>query len=97
MKNILSIKPCLVNENVLVSHGEYGQLILYLVLKCLSNNSLFWHTDNVTASKIVESGNSKPELQINAVKKRFSSLYIKDINLKIPSISPESNVEIDIV
>ena len=31
--------------------------------KFLNNNSLFWHTDNFVASKIVESGSSKLELQ----------------------------------
>ena len=28
--------------------------------ECLSNNSLFFHTDNFATSKIVESGSSKP-------------------------------------
>ena len=105
MKNVLPIKPCLAQKNVGVSHGECEQQILYHVLmsKCLSNNSLFWHTDKFTASKIVESGRSKPKQQIKAVKKKkekkkkksFSCLYMKNINHKITHISPESNVEID--
>ena len=99
MKNVLPIKPCLAQKNVGVLHGECRQQILYLVLmsKCLSNNSLFWHTDKFTASKIVESGRSKPKLQIKAVKKRksFSCLHMKNINQKITRISPESTVEID--
>ena len=38
--------------------------------ECLSNNSLLWHTDdNFPASKIIESGSSRPKLQIKAVKK----------------------------
>ena len=66
----------------------------------LSNNSLFWQTvhilANVTASKIVESGSGKPEMHTKVLKKRenFSCLHMKNINLKIPRISPESNVEI---
>ena len=63
--------------------------------ECLSNNSLFWHTDNFAASKIVESGSSKPKLQIKVVKKSFSCQQMKNINLKTPRISPESNGEID--
>ena len=39
------------------------------ISKCLSNNSLFWVTDKFTVSKIVESGRSKPKLQIKAAKK----------------------------
>ena len=85
MKNVLPIKPCLAQKNVGVLHGECGQQILYHVLmsKCLNNNSLFWHTDKFTASKIVESGRSKPKLQIKAVKKKeqeeklFMSVYEK--------------------
>ena len=97
MKNVLPIKPCLAQKNLGVSHGEFRQQILYLVLisKCLSNNLLFWHTDKFTASKIVESGRSKLKLQTKAVEKSFSCLYMKNINHKIPRISPESNVEID--
>ena len=97
VKNVLPIKPCLAQKNVGVSHGECWQQILYLVLisKWLSNNSLFWHTDKFTVSKIVESGRSKPKLQIKVVKKNFSCLYMKNINHKIPRISPESNMEID--
>ena len=34
--------------------------------QCLSNNSPFWYSDNFAASKIVESGSSKPELQTKA-------------------------------
>ena len=87
MKNVLPIKPCLAQKNLGVSHGEFRQRILYLVLisKCLSNNLLFCHTDKVIASKIVESGRSKPKLQIKAVKKKkkkerkklFMSVYEK--------------------
>ena len=42
----------------------------------------FGDIDNFTASKIVESGRSKPKLQIKAVKKSFSCLYMKNINQK---------------
>ena len=42
----------------------------------LSNNSLFWHTDNFAASKIVESGSSKSKLQTKAVKKRKKKLFM---------------------
>ena len=42
----------------------------------------FGDTDKFTASKIVESGRSKPKLQIKAVKKSFSCLYMKNINQK---------------
>ena len=71
MKNILPIKPCLAQKNEGVSRGDCWQQILYLVVisRCLSNNSLFWPTDNFTARKILESGSSKPELQMKAVKK----------------------------
>ena len=90
MKNVLPIKPCLAQKNVGVLHGECRHQIHYLVLisKCLSNNSLFWHTDKFTASKIVQSGRSKPKLQIKAVKKKksFSCLYMKNINHKIPAL-----------
>ena len=41
--------------------------------ECLSDNSLFLHTDNFAASKIVASGNSKSELQTKTVKKLFTS------------------------
>ena len=50
----------------------------------LSNNSLFWQTvhilANFTASKIVESGSSKPEMHTKVLKKReklFMSAYEK--------------------
>ena len=63
--------------------GSIGRKNLVLISKCLSNNSQFWHTDNFTASKIVESGSSKSE----AVKKKlFMSAYEKykpQISLKI--------------
>ena len=82
MKNILPIKLCLAQKNLGVSHGECQRQIFYLVLisKCLSNNSLFWHTDNFTASKIIESGSNKPKLQIKGAKLKktlFMSLYEK--------------------
>ena len=92
MKNVLPIKPCLAQKNAEVLHGQCRQQILYLVLmsKCLSINSLFWHTDKFTASKIVESGRSKPKLQIKAIKKEkkesFSGLHMKNINHKIPAL-----------
>ena len=38
--------------------------------ECLSNNSLFWHTNNFAASKMVESGSSKSNLQTKAEQKR---------------------------
>ena len=62
--------------------------------------------DNFAASKNLESGSSKPELQTTPMKKKkkkkkkkrkkrsFSCLQMKNINLKISSISPESNGEI---
>ena len=80
MKNILPIKPCLAQKNVGVSDDECRQPIFYLVLisKCLANNSLFWHTENFTASKTKESGSRKPKKQIKAVKKKlFMSVYEK--------------------
>ena len=56
--------------------------------ECLSNNSLFSHTDNFAASQIVQSSSSKPKLQTKLEKKRkkkrFSCLQMKNINLKIP-------------
>ena len=99
MKNVLLIKPCLAQENVGVLHGECRDQIHYLVLisKCLSNNSLFWHTDKFTASKIVQSGRSKPKLQIKAVKKKkklFMSVYEK-YKPQNTRISAESNAKID--
>ena len=68
--------------------------------ECLSNNLLFWHTKNFAARKIDESGSSKPKLETKAVKERkksrnFSCLQMKNINLRIPRISPESNGEVD--
>ena len=53
-----------------------GRKNLVLISKCLSNNSQFWHTDNFTASKIVESGSSKSEA-VKKKKKRFSRLHMK--------------------
>ena len=45
---------------------------------------------------MVESGRSKPKLQIKAVKKKsFSCLYMENTNHKIPRISPESNAKIN--
>ena len=42
--------------------------------------------------KMVKSSSSKPKLQTKAVKKRsFSCLQMKNVNLKIPRITPESN------
>ena len=76
--------------------GDLKTNTLCSPLKCLSNNTLFWNTDNVAASKIVASGSSKPELQTKAVKKKcFSHLRMKIINPKIPCNRPESNREID--
>ena len=64
--------------------------------ECMSNSSLFWHTGNFAASKVVASGSSKPELQKKSrEKKSFSRLQMKIINLKLPCISPESNGDID--
>ena len=98
MKNVLPIKPCLAQKNVGVLHGECRQQIHYLVLmsKCLSNISLFWHADKFTASKIVQSGRSKPKLQIKAVKKKklFMSVYEK-YKPQNTRISAESNAKID--
>ena len=54
--------------------------------------------DNFAASKNLESGSSKPELQTKAAgkkKKKSSCLQMKNINLKISLISPESNRDID--
>ena len=47
-------------------------------LEYLSNKSLFWHTDNFAASKIVAS--SKTQTQNKSPKKRFSCLQMKIIN-----------------
>ena len=41
----------------------------------LSNSSLFWHTNNFAANKIVVSGCSKPELQTKDEKKSQTQLY----------------------
>ena len=41
---------------------------LWSLPECLSNNSLFWNTGNFAATKIAESGNSKPELLTKVVK-----------------------------
>ena len=38
--------------------------------ECLGINSLFWHTENFAASKIVELDSSKPKLQTKAVRKK---------------------------
>ena len=71
------------------------RVMIHYSSKCPSNDSLFWDTEDDTASKI----SSKLKLQTKAVKKpekkEFSCLYIKNINLKIPCINPDSNVEID--
>ena len=62
--------------------GSTGRKNLALISKCLSNNSLFWHADNFTANKIVESCGSKSE----AVKKNsFLCLHMKNVNLKLVS------------
>ena len=54
------------------------------------NNSLFWHTDNFAARKIVEPGSRKPELQRKAVK-IFNICKVKNLNLEITWISGENN------
>ena len=64
--------------------------------KFLNNNSLFWHTDNFAASKIVESGSSKPELQEKAVK-IFDICKVKNLNLEITWISRENNKDADFI
>ena len=88
MKNVLPIKPCLAQKNLGVLHGECRQQILYLVLmsKCLSDNSLYWHTEKFKVSKIVESGRSKPKLQIKAVKKAFHVCIWKTQTTKYPTL-----------
>ena len=60
------------------------------------NNSLFWHTDNFAASKIVESGSSKLELQEKAIK-IFDICKAKNINLEITWISRENNKDADFI
>ena len=42
----------------------------------------------------VSCGTNNDQIAKIAVKKSFSCLYMKNINLKIPHISPDSNVEI---
>ena len=64
--------------------------------KSLNNNLLFWHNDNFAASKIVESGSSKPELQEKAVK-IFDTCKVKNINLEITWISWENNMDADFI
>ena len=64
--------------------------------KFLNNNSLFWHTDNFAASKIVESGSSKPELQEKAIK-MFDICIVENLNLEITWISRENNKHADFI
>ena len=64
--------------------------------KSLNNNLLFWHTDNFAASKIVESGSSKPELQEKGVK-IFDTCKVKNINLEITWIIREINMDADLI
>ena len=64
--------------------------------KFLNNNYLFGHTDNFAASKIVESGSSKPELQEKAIK-IFDICKVKNINLEITWISRENNKDADFI
>lgn len=62
----------------------------------LSNNTLFWYTDNFAASKIVESGSNKSELQVKALE-IFDICKTKNIDLKINWISRENNKEADCI
>ena len=43
----------------------------------LSNNSLLWHTENFAASKIIESGSSKHNLQTKAVRKKKEAKEVR--------------------
>ena len=62
----------------------------------LNGNTLFWHTDNFAAAKIVESGSNKPELQTKAIE-IFHICKMKNINLKTTWISREYNKEADLI
>ena len=65
---------------------------MYSLSKFLNNNSLFWHTDNFTASKIVESGSSKEKTI-----KIFDICEVKNLNLEITWISRENSKDADII
>ena len=64
--------------------------------KALNNNSLFWHNDKFAASKIIESGSSKPELQQKAVK-MFDIWKVKTLNLELTRISQENNKDAEFI
>ena len=64
--------------------------------KFINNDSLFWHNDNFGASKIVESGSSKPELQEKIVK-IFDICKIKNLKPGIIWISRKNNNDTDFI
>ena len=62
----------------------------------LNTNSLFWHTDNFAASKIVESGISKSELHEKAIK-IVDICKAKNLHLEITWINRENNKGADFI
>ena len=91
-KNISSTKKCRGSTWPELEAIYYS---LCSLPKFLNNNSLFWHTDNFAASKIVESGCSKPKMLEKAVK-IFDICKVKDLNLEITWISRENNKDADL-
>ena len=55
-------------------------LSLFSLPQFLNNNSLFWHTDNFAAGKIVGSGSSKSDLQTKVIE-IFDICKIKNLNV----------------
>ena len=78
-KNFSSTKQCR-SSTLRVMEVIYYSLCS--LPKFLNNNSLFWHTDNFAASKIIESGSSKPDLQAKTLES-FDICKVKNLNLEI--------------
>ena len=94
-EKILSTKTFLAQKYVGIPHCEYWKHYinsLYSLPKFINNNSLFYFA----ASKIAESGSSKPELQAKTVK-IFDICKVKNLNLEITWISRENNKGADFI